>query len=149
MEIELNEAQINQLFISYDINQNGLIDYSEFIASCIDTKVKDLEKYLTQAFKEMDLNNDGFLNRDEVETFFTNNAFFFNTQSILQELTRLESTSPEGKISLDQFLAYMKNELFNSIKNSSMAESASTEDSKDKKDSEDKSKKSTDSKQLK
>ena len=53
--MNLSRKQIDLLFDSYDINQNNMIDYSEFIASCIDTKVKDLEKYLLQIFREIDL----------------------------------------------------------------------------------------------
>jgi Ca2+-binding EF-hand superfamily protein len=52
--MNLNTEQIDMVFDAYDINKNGLIDYSEFIASCIDTKVNELEKYLKQIFKELD-----------------------------------------------------------------------------------------------
>lgn len=52
--LELNESQIADLFNGYDLNGNGMIDYSEFIASCIDSKVKDIEKYYAATFKKLD-----------------------------------------------------------------------------------------------
>lgn len=45
---------IDYIYECYDINGNGLIDYSEFIAACIDTKVKDMEKYIRQIFRQLD-----------------------------------------------------------------------------------------------
>lgn len=54
MGLELTESQIGDLFNGYDLNGNGMIDYSEFIASCIDSKVKDIEKYYAATFKKLD-----------------------------------------------------------------------------------------------
>lgn len=52
--LELNEAQISDLFNGYDLNGNGMIDYSEFVASCMDSKVKEVEKYYAATFKKLD-----------------------------------------------------------------------------------------------
>jgi EF-hand domain pair len=52
--LQLNEKQITDLFDGYDLNRNGMIDYSEFVASCIDSKVKDVEKYYAATFKQLD-----------------------------------------------------------------------------------------------
>lgn len=54
-DIRSTPEVIDYLYDCYDLNKNGLIDYSEFIASCIDTKVKDMDKYLRQIFRQLDL----------------------------------------------------------------------------------------------
>lgn len=55
VDIRSTPQMIDYLYDCYDLNKNGLIDYSEFIAACIDTKVKDLEVYFLQIFRQLDL----------------------------------------------------------------------------------------------
>lgn len=115
MNLSLTRSQIDLLFESYDINQNGLIDYSEFIASCLDTKAKDLEKYLLQIFREIDINKDGFLNTEELKEFFDCNAQFLKQRKIVGQIETL-TKDPNYKLDYQEFLNYMKDEIFEETK---------------------------------
>jgi calcium-dependent protein kinase len=49
-----------------DTNGNGVIDYTEFIASCMKSKIYLKEENLKNAFSYFDKDNSGTISREEL-----------------------------------------------------------------------------------
>ena len=48
-----------------DLNNDGVIDFQDFISVCIDRKALVYNSYIEKAFKIIDCNGDGVLDRDD------------------------------------------------------------------------------------
>jgi len=66
LRVKINIESIKEIFNEIDVDNNGFIDYTEFIASCIDSSLEWGEKYLKESFLEMDKNGDGKLSKEEI-----------------------------------------------------------------------------------
>lgn len=66
------EQEISNMKAEIDVDQNGNIDFKEFI-TLIARRVRDvdLEEEMVEAFKLFDRNEDGFISRDELKTMMT------------------------------------------------------------------------------
>ena len=49
-----------------DINENGSIEYSEFITASLSLNMLLSEQKIKEAFKTFDINEDGFISKDEL-----------------------------------------------------------------------------------
>lgn len=52
--IKLTEKQVFEIINSLDLNRNGEIDYTEFLAGCMKSKVYLRDEYLKLAFSYFD-----------------------------------------------------------------------------------------------
>lgn len=50
-----------------DSNNNGVIDYTEFIAACMYSQEYSQEKQIRQAFQYFDKDNSGAISKDELK----------------------------------------------------------------------------------
>jgi len=57
---------LDAIFRDVDMDQSGHIDYTEFIAACIDRKIEEHESVCWSAFEVFDLNRDGVISYDEL-----------------------------------------------------------------------------------
>lgn len=55
IKINLEEDYVTQLFKSLDLDNNGMIDYTEFISAFTAQHLYKNESYLTDVFKKLDL----------------------------------------------------------------------------------------------
>ena len=62
----MSKVEVIRLFHAIDQNQSGHIDYTEFIASFLGSKVESNKKYLEQIFYKYDKDRDGYISKDEV-----------------------------------------------------------------------------------
>lgn len=63
---QLDEDQLDKLFMSVDIDNSGFIDYSEFIMACMNEKKNISEEKLVAAFKIFDKDDSGTISPDEI-----------------------------------------------------------------------------------
>jgi len=63
---QLDEDQLDKLFMSVDIDNSGFIDYSEFIMACMNDKKNISEEKLIAAFKIFDKDDSGTITADEI-----------------------------------------------------------------------------------
>ena len=56
---------LKNIFDMVDMNKNGVIDYSEFIAACLIGKKSTLKKGLLEAFSSYDTNNSGKIKKED------------------------------------------------------------------------------------
>ena len=62
-----SELDVSALFASIDTDKSGKIDYTEFLACCLDQKVYLREERLSEAFKMLDLDGSGKISKDEIK----------------------------------------------------------------------------------
>ncbi len=61
------EKEIQAILVEVDSNNSGAIDYTEFLVACIDKEKMLSQKMVILAFKQFDLNDDGFISRTEFQ----------------------------------------------------------------------------------
>ena len=57
-------GDLQKMLFAIDTDQNGKINYNEFLAICVDEAVITNENYLQFVFKSFDLNGDGKIQRE-------------------------------------------------------------------------------------
>ena len=53
-DLGMTMDSVTNLFTSLDVNRNGIVDYSEFIASCIINRLHNFEAYLQEIMSSID-----------------------------------------------------------------------------------------------
>ncbi len=61
----LEDSEVEDIFKNIDIGQDGVIDYSEFLAAAIDIKKDIREVYLYDAFLAFDTNHDNVISKED------------------------------------------------------------------------------------
>lgn len=67
---KLSSADADRIISELDLNQSEYIDYSEFLLGMFDHRKHLNEDRITQMFKLIDANKDGFISESELATFF-------------------------------------------------------------------------------
>ena len=65
-EINLSIGDIEKAMKVIDSNNNGVIDYTEFIAACMYSQDYSQERQIKQAFQYFDKDNSGAISADEL-----------------------------------------------------------------------------------
>lgn len=102
---EMTEAQITKLLKKIDLNQNGTIEYSEWIAATVNKKQLLKEENLKEAFKTFDEDKDGYISADELKSLLgkKRNIDIEVCEAIIDEADEDE----DGKLNLDEFTNMM------------------------------------------
>jgi calcium-dependent protein kinase len=58
------------LFEDLDVNESGKIDYVEFISAAMKNETAIIQEKLKAAFRLFDVNQDGYISKEEVEKVF-------------------------------------------------------------------------------
>ena len=91
-----------------DSNQNGLIDYTEFIAACLQSYNYLKENHLRSAFSYFDKDNSGTISKEELRQCLTSEDFTLSEQQIAELLNGVDENN-DGQIDYQEFIAMMKN----------------------------------------
>jgi len=90
-----------------DCNASGKIDYTEFVASCLD-KIYNQEDILWAAFRRFDLNGDGKITREELQTVLASDTVESTLgMDKIQDIIREVDSNGDGVIDFDEFRAMM------------------------------------------
>jgi calcium-dependent protein kinase len=63
---DFDESEVKELMDALDTNQSGFIDYTEFLAGCMRSKIYMKEDILRTAFEFFDVDKSGFITIDEL-----------------------------------------------------------------------------------
>ena len=76
----LNAEDINELFNKIDTNQNGTIEYSEFITATLDRSMQLSSQNLQMAFAQLANNEENVITRERIEEFFNTTTHDHHTE---------------------------------------------------------------------
>mmetsp|Transcript_11013 Transcript_11013/g.12478 ORF Transcript_11013/g.12478 Transcript_11013/m.12478 type:complete len:95 (+) Transcript_11013:485-769(+) len=93
----MSEEELNKVFNSVDTDNNGAINYTEFIAATLNLKSITDKKRLKKIFDMIDINNDGYVNYEDLTEAIKNkenssthlgDSHHFINNSLLEEVIR-------------------------------------------------------------
>ena len=102
---EVNEKVDNLIYL-LDNDNNGYIEYEEFLRACINKKEILNDEYLKYAFKFLDKENKNLLSAEEINSAFLigkNKLFEVATNKVMNDL----DTDGDGMINFDEFKQLM------------------------------------------
>ena len=100
----MNEKDIKELFDLIDVDQNGKIDYTEFLASTIQKKNYLRNERLLEAFSVFDKDNSGQITKEELlEALKAEKSQEKEVEKYIQAVDK----NGDGKIDYKEFLDLM------------------------------------------
>ena len=72
------DEEFNKMIKKVDLNQNGQIEYSEFITCCSNVSIMMNEKYLKEAFELFDVDSNGYITALELKHILSRGTMNIN-----------------------------------------------------------------------
>ena len=116
------EEDIKEMFESIDINQNGHIMYTEFIAATLEAQGKIDEDRIAEAFDRLDIDNSGFISKANMMDFLADTGA--TNEEIENIISGADTEEKDGQVSYEEFLAMFDTE--SNARNSSLLSGFST-----------------------
>jgi len=101
---------IVEMFDSIDVNQNGHIMYTEFIAATLEAQGQLDEDQILQAFDRLDIDNTGTISKENMMDFFRDTGV---TDKEIEQMLREADDDKNGQVSFNEFLAMFRSKNFN------------------------------------
>ena len=97
-------GDLQKMLFAIDTDQNGKINYNEFLAICVDEAVITNENYLQFVFKSFDLNGDGKIQREQFQLILKVYSKDFKCNQLLVDALMSENDkNKDGAIDFNQF----------------------------------------------
>eukprot|EP00927_Polykrikos_kofoidii_P003588 TRINITY_DN11440_c0_g1_i1.p1 TRINITY_DN11440_c0_g1~~TRINITY_DN11440_c0_g1_i1.p1 ORF type:complete len:1258 (+),score=183.33 TRINITY_DN11440_c0_g1_i1:138-3911(+) len=96
-----------------DVNRDGKINYTEFVASFISGDQQMEEEMIQSAFRFFDSNGDGIISMDELQASLSNGgplATMLPDGKTVEQVLKEIDVSKDGMISLQEFSSYLRKE---------------------------------------
>ena len=90
-----------------DSNNNGLIDYTEFIAACLQSQNYLKENHLKQAFAYFDKDDSGTISREELKACLQDEEMTLDDDMINKMISEVD-TNKDGQIDYNEYIMMMK-----------------------------------------
>jgi calcium-dependent protein kinase len=105
----IKEEDVEQIFKNIDLNNNGYIDYEEFVAAAVNKRKFMNKNVLMLAFNFFDKNNSGEITFDEIEEIFKSSVVDKSKiHESLEEIIKKVDLNFDGKVAFDEFSIIMK-----------------------------------------
>lgn len=111
-EIKLDLNLLVQAMETVDSNQNGLIDYTEFIAACMHSVNYLKSNHLRTAFTYFDTDKDGKISREELGACLAGEDFTLSDEQIDTMLEGVDAND-DGEVDYDEFIQMMIGNQYN------------------------------------
>lgn len=102
-EINISEDDFMQAMQVMDANQNNLIDYTEFIAACLQSYNYLKENHLRSAFAYFDKDDSGTISQDELRDCLHGEDFTL-TEDQINDLLKGVDQNNDGQIDYTEFI---------------------------------------------
>lgn len=112
-ELGADPDAIGQMLDALDVNCDGQVEYSEFVASLLGTQGQLIEEVLQHAFHIFDVNNDGTISLHELRSMLSGDgplSAVLPDGKTVDDVLREVDTSHDGLISYQEFKAYLVRE---------------------------------------
>jgi len=108
----VSQADLEQLKSQMDVNRDGQMSYTEFLAACMDQKkLQESDDLCWRAFKAFDLDNDGAIKLSEVRRILgTNEDDTDATGEPVSPLFKAMNRTGDGRVTFQEFKAMIKND---------------------------------------
>lgn len=103
---KLTESEITQLMDAADVDQNGSIDYIEFITATMHRHRLDKEENLYKAFQYFDRDGSGYITREELRHAMS--EYGMGDEATIDEVINDIDTDRDGTINYEEFVAMMR-----------------------------------------
>ena len=107
------KKDIDIIFKNIDSDNNGYIEYEEFVRAAIDKEMFLNENILKFAFRYFDKDNSGEISYEEIEEVFKSHVQNDNVHQSLSQIISEVDTNGDGIISFDEFVDIMQKLLHN------------------------------------
>ena len=105
----VRKEDIDLIFKNLDLNNNGYIDYEEFVSASVNKKRFMNKNVLTLAFNFFDKNKSGEITFDEIEKMFKESVIDKSkVHESLQKIMKDVDLNIDGIITFDEFVIIMK-----------------------------------------
>ena len=94
-----DEKEIKTIFDQLDVNHNGVIMYTEFLAASLEAQGRIEERRVKEAFDVLDVDNTGFISAADLKQIVGANC----SDKIIDEIVRGADIDGDGQISYDEF----------------------------------------------
>ena len=109
-EVEVRK-KVDHLFILLDGDNNGFIEYEEFLRACIDKKEILTDEYLKYAYKFLDKENKGNLSVKEISNSFLEEENKLFEIAISKDINDVDQDG-DGNINFNEFKQLMTNTMY-------------------------------------
>jgi len=101
------EIEIKEMFDAIDINQNGHIMYTEFIAATLEAQGQLDEDRIKESFDRLDVDETGFISKENMLEFLADTGA---SMEDVDNMIKDADTDDCGQVSYDEFLAMFRSE---------------------------------------
>ena len=103
----LSEIDIKNILMSVDLDKNGAINYSEFIAATMNELItKDANK-MEAAFNYFDKDKNGVIDREDLKQLLRLNTEMSFDDQVIDEVVDEWDYNGDGKIDISEFYKWM------------------------------------------
>eukprot|EP00347_Sterkiella_histriomuscorum_P016684 403352253 len=102
-----SQEDLNDIFKNIDLNHDGEINYSEFLAATVDKKKALTLQNLWFAFHHFDVDNSGYITERGLEEVFHREGRQINKEQIHEIMLQADQEN-KGRVSFDDFTKIMK-----------------------------------------
>jgi calcium-dependent protein kinase len=106
-----SDEDLDNIMQSLDTDNNGAINYNEFIAATLNSKVSHDVERISKAFEFFDLDNDGLIDENELKNALAGKEFEKIDISIFSEALKECDQDGDGKVDYKEFLSVMESKL--------------------------------------
>jgi len=106
-DCQLSNADFTKILDVMDSNRNGMIDYTEFIAGCLQSYNYLKENHLKSAFTFFDKDGSGTISKDELKTCLQSEDFTLQ-EEMVDKLLKEADKNNDNQIDYNEFISMMK-----------------------------------------
>ena len=106
-DCQLTEDDIDKAMEILDSNRNGFIDYTEFIAACMQSHVYVMEHNLKQAFSYFDKDASGMISKDELKECLQDEEMQLS-DDVLNRMISEVDMNKDGQIDYNEYITMMQ-----------------------------------------
>ena len=107
--LDAKEEDVDQIFKNIDLNNNGYIDYEEFVTAAVNKRKFMNKNVLMLAFNFFDKNKSGEITFDEIQEIFKSSAVDKSKiHKSLEKIMKEVDLNMDGNITFDEFVIIMK-----------------------------------------
>ena len=95
------QAEVDRIMKDIDIDNDGQIDYNEFIMAAVNRQQVFNKDKLEATFKMFDEDGNGFISNDEIKSLFQ--GLGSDSENIVNEIVKQVDENNDGQISMTEF----------------------------------------------